>query len=121
MAPEPVFRARVYRVDPSRLPAFTEFFLTYLLPVQERHGARLVGRWSSVNGERVVAVWMYVSQEEAQRIQDAVRDDPQGEQARAVREASEPFYLSYEEMMLSSTVDMSRTLLGPARPGSAEA
>lgn len=111
MSFQPVFRGRIYSVDPVRLPAFTEYFLTYLLPIQERHGAKLVGRWSSADGSKVVAVWMYDSADHAHLAQDAVRNDPRSEAARTVREASEPFYLSCEEMMLTSTVDLERTLL----------
>jgi hypothetical protein len=115
MDSQPVFRARIYSVDPVRLPAFTEFFLTHLLPIQESHGAKLVGRWSSADESKVIAVWMYNSAGHAELVQDAVRNDPRSESARLVREESEPFYISYEEMMLTSTVDLDRTLLATSR------
>jgi hypothetical protein len=36
---------RIYRAAPENLALFHEFFRAHLLPVQLRHGARLVGRW----------------------------------------------------------------------------
>jgi hypothetical protein len=49
---------RIYESVRGNLPLFHEFFLSHLLPVQLRHGARLVGRWETEDG-RVVAVWEY--------------------------------------------------------------
>lgn len=42
----------------ANLAAFNEFFRDHLLPVQIRHGARLVGRWQTEDN-RVVAVREY--------------------------------------------------------------
>jgi NIPSNAP len=46
---------RIYRAVPENLATFHDFFRRYLLPVQLRHGARLVGRWETEDG-RVVAI-----------------------------------------------------------------
>lgn len=51
-----LYRMRVYQAVGENLPVFHDFFRTCLLPVQLRHGARLVGRWETEDG-RVVAVW----------------------------------------------------------------
>ena len=55
-----LYRMRIYSAVPENLAAFHEFFRDYLLPVQLRHGARLVGRWqtedSRVVGRRDVHV-----------------------------------------------------------------
>jgi NIPSNAP protein len=59
----------------ENLPVFHDFFRTYLLPVQLRHGARLVGRWETEDG-RVVAIWEYDDLAAYERIQAAVRADP---------------------------------------------
>jgi len=39
-----LYRMRIYQAVKENLPVFHEFFRTHLLPVQLRHGARLVGR-----------------------------------------------------------------------------
>ncbi len=41
------YRMRIYRAVPENLAAFHEFFRDDLLPVQLRHGARLIGRWQT--------------------------------------------------------------------------
>jgi hypothetical protein len=53
-----IYRMRIYQAVPENLPVFHEFFRAHLLPVQLRHGSRLVGRWETEDG-RVVAVWEY--------------------------------------------------------------
>jgi hypothetical protein len=39
-----LYRMRIYQAVTENLPTFNYFFRTYLLPVQLRHGARLIGR-----------------------------------------------------------------------------
>ncbi|HVB43698.1 MAG TPA: hypothetical protein VNF47_13475 [Streptosporangiaceae bacterium] len=45
-----LYRMRIYQSVRENLAVFHEFFLTYLLPVRLRHGARLVGRWEVEDG-----------------------------------------------------------------------
>jgi len=51
-----LYRMRIYQAVTENLPAFHGFFRTWLLPVQLRHGARLVGRWEAEDG-RTQTVW----------------------------------------------------------------
>jgi len=53
-----LYRIRRYAAVPERLAAFNDFFSGYLLPIQVRHGARLVGRWETEEAD-VIAVWEY--------------------------------------------------------------
>jgi hypothetical protein len=55
-----LYRMRIYQAVTENLPVFHEFFCAFLLPVQLRHGARLVGRWETEDG-RVVAIWEYAT------------------------------------------------------------
>jgi hypothetical protein len=48
-----IYRMRRYQAIPENLERFNDFFDTHLLPTQLRHGARLVGRWSSEDGQVV--------------------------------------------------------------------
>jgi hypothetical protein len=70
-----LYRMRIYRAVPENLPAFHRFFADWLLPVQQRRGARLVGRWETEDS-RVVAVWEYDDRAAHDRIQAAVTADP---------------------------------------------
>jgi hypothetical protein len=67
-----IFRLRRYKVISGKVEAFNEFFLEYLLPVQQRHGARLVGRWATEDGTQVFAIWVYESREHYEEIHQRV-------------------------------------------------
>jgi hypothetical protein len=79
-----IYRMRIYQAVRENLPVFHDFFRTYLLPVQLRHGARLAGRWETEDG-RVVAIWEYDDQAAYERIEAAARADPDARKARQHR------------------------------------
>jgi hypothetical protein len=70
-----LYRMRIYQAVSENLPVFHDFFRTFLLPVQLRHGARLIGRWETED-HRVVAIWEYDDRATYERIEAAVRADP---------------------------------------------
>jgi hypothetical protein len=94
---------RIYQAVPENLAAFHEFFRTHLLPVQLRHGARLVGRWQTED-DRVVAVWEYDDRAAYERIEAAVRADEDSARARAARAALPPLMTSTDETFMASTL-----------------
>jgi len=98
-----IYRMRIYEAVPENLPAFHRFFRERLLPVQLRHGARLVGRWETEDG-RVVAVWEYDSREAYERIAQAVRNDPGSLAAQEFRATLGPLSTSCEEVFMTDTV-----------------
>jgi NIPSNAP len=98
-----LYRMRIYQTVRENLPVFHEFFRTYLLPVQLRHGARLVGRWETEDG-RVVAIWEYNDAAAYEQIQAAVRADPDSEVARQHRANLPSLITATEEVFMSSTV-----------------
>lgn len=99
-----IYRMRIYQAVPRHLAAFHAFFREHLLPTQERHGARLVGRWETTDA-RVVAVWEYDDEAAYRRIEAAVRDDPASARARQVRETLPDFFVSRDEVLMRSTVE----------------
>jgi hypothetical protein len=98
-----IYRMRTYTAIPDRLDDFTAFFLEHLLPVQLRHGARLVGRWSTPD-HRVVAIWEYDGIDEFHRIQAAVAADPDSVRARAHRATLGPLFTERQETFMTSTL-----------------
>jgi len=96
---------RTYDTVGENLPLFHEFFRTYLLPVQLRHGARLVGRWEAEDG-RVVAVWEYDDRAAYERIDAAVRSDPDSRIAAQRRTELPPLIEAAEEVFMTSTVQL---------------
>jgi 8-oxo-dGTP diphosphatase len=114
-----IFRLRVYRVSAGMAERFDSFFLERLLPVQRRHGARLVGRWRNETGDEVTALWAYRDRAEYERISAAVRDDPQMTDARRLRGELGALYDGVRESFLVSTVPLDQTSLGHLEDGAA--
>jgi 8-oxo-dGTP diphosphatase len=107
-----IFRLRRYKVISGKVEAFNEFFLEYLLPVQQRHGARLVGRWATEDGTQVFAIWVYESREHYEEIHQRVGSDPNALAAQAHRRATlDPLFTETEEEFVFSTVPLALTEL----------
>ena len=102
-APYVLYRIRRYRAVPDNIEAFHEFFNRHLLPVQRRHGARLIGRWASDEGE-IVAVWEYDDKPTYERIQAAVAADPDSAHAQEVRKSIGTLFTEVHETFARSTV-----------------
>lgn len=98
-----IYRMRIYAAEPENIAVFNRFFRERLLPVQLRHGARLVGRWQTEDN-RIVAVWEYDSHADYVRIQAAVREDPDSRAAQALRRDLPAFFRDREEVFMRSTV-----------------
>ena len=99
------YRCRIYKVIPEKVEIFNEFFRTYLLPTQLKHGARLVGRWQTIDGSHeIIAVWEYDSEAHYQQVERAVRDDPNSKAARQKRKEIEPLFVERTEKFMVATV-----------------
>ena len=98
-----LYRVRRYVAVPNRLAAFHDFFHDHLLPIQVRHGARLIGRWET-DDQEVIAVWEYDDRAAYERIDAAIRADPASVEAQQRRRAGEPFFTEMHESFARSTV-----------------
>ena len=107
-----IYRLRIYKAVPENLPAFHDFFRNHLLPIQERHGARLVGRWETEDS-RVIAIWEYDDREAYERINAAVVADPASKMAQQYRATLGPLFTEREELFMTRI----RTATHGARPG----
>jgi 8-oxo-dGTP diphosphatase len=114
-----LFRLRVYRVASGMSESFDSFFLERLLPVQRRHGARLVGRWRDETGDEVTAMWAFRDRAEYERISAAVRADPQMTEAQRLRSELGELYEEVSEAFLVSTVPLEVTELAHLGGGAA--
>jgi hypothetical protein len=99
-----LYRVRRYAAVPERLGDFHDFFNEYLLPVQVRHGARLVGRWETDDAE-VIAVWEYDDKAAYERIDAAVRADPESAKAREHRHTLGKLFTGKHETFARSSVE----------------
>lgn len=98
-----LYRIRRYRAVPQNLEAFHDFFNRHLLPVQQRHGARLVGRWVTDGGE-VLAVWEYDDETAYTTIQSAVAADPDSTRAQEIRRTIGTLFTEMHEDFARSTL-----------------
>jgi len=98
-----LYRMRIYQAVSANLPAFHDYFREYLLPVQQRHGARLVGRWETED-HRVVAIWEYDDREAYERVQAAVESDPDFIAAQKQRDNLPPLFTDKNDVLMISTV-----------------
>ncbi len=98
-----IYRMRIYQVVRENLDLFNGFFAEHLLPTQLRHGAQLVGRWST-DDDRVVAIWKYDSGNHYERIQKLVALDPATGRAQAARATLPPLFTTMTETFMTSTL-----------------
>jgi hypothetical protein len=105
------YRMRIYESVRENLPLFHDFFRSHLLPVQLRPGARLLGRWEAEDG-RVVAVWEYDDRAAYERIEAAVRTDPDSVKARQLRAELPPLITAQVETFMTATTPMSHLSRG---------
>ncbi len=106
------FRCERYIVAEGKADAFASFFVRQLLPIREKYGARLVGRWQTDDEIEVLAIWAFDSPAAAAEIDSLVRDDPATEQARAFQERYlDPLYHEHAETPIYSTVPLGQTAL----------
>jgi 8-oxo-dGTP diphosphatase len=107
-----LFRLRTYTVEPGKLAVFNDFFLKHVLPIQLRHGAKLVARLGSADETRIYALWAYDDQAAFEEIDRRVRDDPDSATGlKALRRLNRLFSEATDEF-LTSTVPLGVTELG---------
>jgi 8-oxo-dGTP diphosphatase len=106
-------------VAPGKIGALNSFFQQDLLPVQKKHGARLVGRWQTEDGSHVVAIWAYQDRSEYERIAASVRSDPDMIEAQRLRRTDlDPLVEAAQEQLVVSTVELAETELRHLSRGS---
>ena len=94
------------------MKAFNDFFLTRLLPVQKRYGARLLGRFQTNDGLQITAVWVYKSFDHYKEVQSLVAKDADSIAAQDYRLTElEPLFTETDESYMTSTVPMDLTEL----------
>lgn len=107
-----LFRYRRYRIVPGKTASFNDFFREWLLPIQQRYGAQLIGRWQTEDGAEIVAIWAYASMEAYRTIEAQVRADPQSVAAQEHRRRHlDPLVSATEQQFMSSTVPLGVTAL----------
>jgi hypothetical protein len=98
-----IYRMRIYRAVEDNIEVFNQFFNERLLPVQLKHGARIVGRWQTTDS-RIVAVWEYDDQASYESIQAQVRVDSDSIAAQDYRKSLPQMAYEQEEIFMTDTI-----------------
>ncbi|WP_215142003.1 NUDIX domain-containing protein [Exiguobacterium qingdaonense] len=95
-------RRKTYTIRPERLQEFTDFFHTYIYPIQASHGARLVGRWVTEDKSEVMALWEYRDREHYEQVERDYRGSTLRREAmkKRARLGKELYIKSSEEFMM---------------------
>ncbi|WP_404330331.1 NUDIX domain-containing protein [Mesobacillus maritimus] len=93
------YKRESFKVLPERVEEFQQLFEQYLLPVQVKNGAKLVGKWLTESNE-VMVIWEYPNQEEYQKIQQRVnKDEMMKKMQEQVHRLGKPYLQSSEEVL----------------------
>ncbi|MBY0097294.1 NUDIX domain-containing protein [Mesobacillus maritimus] len=90
-------RRETYKILPEKVEEFQQFFEKFLLPVQVKNGAKLVGKWLT-ESEEIMVIWEYPSPEEYQKILQRVhKDEIMKKMQEQVHRFGKPFLQSFED------------------------
>ncbi len=107
-----IFRLKQYIITQGKTEIFNKFFQGHLLPIQKRHGAKLIGRWQSDDAKRITSLWCYDSIGHFKLIEEKVKTDPDSIKAQAYRQQElAPLFQATSESFLHSTVPLELTEL----------
>ncbi|MFQ3546240.1 NUDIX domain-containing protein [Halobacillus rhizosphaerae] len=98
-----IYRRKTYTIDPNSFEAFTQFFHEYLLPNQLGHGARLIGRYVTLDHKEIMALWEYDSFGDYEAITNKIRQSELHEKAQKRRKELGDLFIESKEDFLEST------------------
>lgn len=105
-----IFRIKHYIVNQGKTEIFNKFFQSHLLPIQKRHGAKLIGRWQNADGRRITALWSYDTVEHYKFIENKVKNDPDSIKAQQYQKQElAPLFQATSESFLESTLPLELT------------
>lgn len=100
-----IYQRRVYKIDPDQYETITQYFHEYILPSQLGHGARIVGRFTTMNRDEITSIWEYDSYEAYQEIEKKVRQSDLYQKAKKREEELCPFAIEKHVDFIESTGD----------------
>ncbi|MBA2176538.1 NUDIX domain-containing protein [Halobacillus locisalis] len=98
-----IYQRRTYQLEPDQYEQFTQFFHTYILPNHLGHGARIVGRFTTMNRDEVTSIWEYDSYEEYKRIEEKVKQSELYKKARQRREELQDLFVEERVDFIEAT------------------
>ncbi|KAA9028531.1 NUDIX domain-containing protein [Niallia endozanthoxylica] len=96
-------RREVHRISPEKIIEINQFFHEYVMPIQLKNGATLIGRWITEEENEIVTMWNYPSYDEYLKIEERVKKDKLHKQAQAQLLKLGKLFLDYRQEFLTST------------------
>lgn len=99
------YRRERYLIQSKDVGTFNQFFDEYLLPVQVKNGAKLVGRWINESEDEFLTIWEYPNYEEFVKIEERIKRDKMYLQMQEQQRKLGRLYTQKVEDILTSTGD----------------
>jgi hypothetical protein len=98
-----IYQLRIFKDHPGRIDAHIERFRRDTCRLLEKHGAKIVGLWTSLGDdhkEEVVFMAAYESEEHMRRVTAAFAGDPEQPAMVAASEKDGPIIVSRDQWVL---------------------
>ncbi len=96
-------RREIYKISPGRIIECNTFFNEYVMPIQLKNGAKLIGRWITEEENEILTMWHYPSYDDYLKIEERVKKDELHQQAQAQLLKLGKLYLDSRQDFLTST------------------
>ncbi|MCA0971821.1 NUDIX domain-containing protein [Halobacillus litoralis] len=100
-----IYQRRIYKIEPDQYEVFTQFFHEYILPNRLGHGARIVGRFTTLNRDEVTSIWEYDSYEDFEQIEEKLKQSELYSKAQRRRKELSPFFVEKHVDFVEATGD----------------
>ncbi|MCM3571484.1 NUDIX hydrolase [Neobacillus mesonae] len=95
-------------MNPNKVQNFLHFFHKYMLPLNIKSGAKLIGSWVTDKCDEITVIWEYPNQDEYIKIEERVKRDDMYQQLQTKLQESGPLFIDYRRTFLTSTGNYER-------------
>ncbi|KHE71140.1 NUDIX hydrolase [Halobacillus sp. BBL2006] len=100
-----IYVRQTFRVNPDQFERCTQFFHEYTLPNHLGHGARLVGRYTTMSHDEITTIWEYDSYDHYQSLKEKMQQSELFKNSEKRREQLGPLYKEVREEFIEATGD----------------
>lgn len=98
-----IYRIRKYDIHPNRFSDFNYLFYNYLLPNQQYHGTKLIGRFINEEKTKIIAIWEYKNINHYYDIEQKIVQTELHHKAEQFKKSIPPLYISTKQSFWNDT------------------